>query len=58
MSITLKERIEAFKETLAVRFGYGRKEAKLLAEEAMDNLDKYVKVQETMIKRFMEKPKK
>ena len=54
----MKERVEAFKETLAVRFGYGRKEAKLLAEEAMDNLDRHVKLQETMIKRFMEKPKK
>ena len=58
MSMTLKERVEAFKETLVVRFGYGRREAKSLAEEAMDNLDRHVNLQETMIKRVMEKRKK
>jgi hypothetical protein len=58
MSPSFEERVETFKETLAVRFGYGRKEAKAIAIEAMDNLDRYVKLQEAMIKRLMENRKK
>lgn len=58
MSPTFEQRVEAFKETLAVRFGYGRKEAKAIAIEAMTNLDRHVNLQETMIKRVMENRKK
>lgn len=51
---SLEQRVETLKETLATRFGYGRKEAKGIAIEAMNNLDRHVNLQETMIKRVME----
>jgi hypothetical protein len=55
---SVEKRVEAFKETLATRFGYGRKEAKGIAIEAVTNLDRHVALQETMIKRVMENRKK
>jgi hypothetical protein len=49
-----EERVATLKETLVTRFGYGRREAGALAEEAMTNLDRHVKLQELSIKRLME----
>ena len=53
MSQSFEQRVENLKETLATRFGYGRKEAKSLAIEALSKLDNYVNTQEIMIKRIM-----
>jgi hypothetical protein len=58
MSYTVEERIEIFAETLNKRFKYKKKEAKVLATEAMQNLDRHVKLQEAMIKRLIEGRKK
>jgi hypothetical protein len=58
MSRSLEQRIETFVETLNKRFGFKKKEAKAIASEAMDNLDRHVALQELMIKRLMEKRKK
>jgi len=58
MSHTIQQRIETFAETLTKRFGFKKKEAKAIASEAMDNLDRHVALQELMIKRLMEKRKK
>ena len=58
MSHTIEERIETFAETLNKRFGFNKKDAKAIATEAMERLDRYVNIQETMIKRFMGKHKK
>ena len=58
MSLTLKERIDTFTETLVTRFKFKKKEARAIATEAMERLDRYVNIQETMIKRFMENRKK
>jgi hypothetical protein len=58
MSRSFEERVETLKETLASQFGYGRKEAKELAIEALTKLDNYVNTQELMIKRIMESRKK
>lgn len=55
---SLLERIETLKDTLVKGFGYKRKEAQQIAEEAMNNLDRHVSLQETMIKRVMENRKK
>jgi len=49
-----EERVATLKQTLVVRFGYGRKEAEALAKEAMTNLDRHIKLQELSIKRLME----
>jgi len=54
MSHTIEERINTFAETLNKRFGFKKKEAKAIATEAMERLDKYVNIQETMIKRLKE----
>jgi len=56
--MTFDERIATLKETLVKRFGYGRREAGVLAQEAMINLDRYVKLHELSIKRIMEARKK
>jgi hypothetical protein len=56
--MTFEQRVETLKETLATRFGYGRKEAKALAIEALTKLDNYVNTQELMIKRIREYRKK
>jgi hypothetical protein len=58
MTRSFEERVETLKETLATRFGYGRREAKALATEALTKLDNYVNTQELMIKRIMENRKK
>jgi hypothetical protein len=58
MSHTVEERIEIFAETLNKRFKYKKREAKTLATEAMQNLDRHVKLQEAMIKRLIEGRKK
>jgi hypothetical protein len=58
MSQSFEQRVETLKETLATRFGYGRKEAKELAKEALTKLDNYVSTQELMIKRILENRKK
>jgi hypothetical protein len=58
MSHTIEERIETFAETLNKRFGFKKKEAKAIAKEAMERLDRYVNTQEIMIKRVMENRKK
>jgi hypothetical protein len=58
MSQSFEQRVETLKETLATRFGYGRKEAKALATEALTKLDNYVNTQELMIKRIREYRKK
>jgi hypothetical protein len=58
MSHTIEERIEIFAETLNKRFGFKKKEAKAIAKEAMERLDRYVNTQEIMIKRVMENRKK
>jgi hypothetical protein len=58
MSQSFEQRVETLKETLATRFGYGRKEAKALAREALTKLDNYVNTQELMIKRIREYRKK
>ena len=58
MSHTIDERIETFAETLNKRFGFKKKEAKTIAIEAMERLDRYVNTQEVMIKRVMESRKK
>lgn len=58
MSHTIDERIETFAETLNKRFGFKKKEAKAIAIEAMERLDRYVNTQEVMIKRVMESRKK
>lgn len=55
---SVEKRVQALKETLATRFGYGRKEAKGIAIEVVTNLDRHVALQETMIKRVMENRKK
>lgn len=52
--MTFDARVQTLKETLVQRFGYGRREAGALAEEAMTNLDRHVKLQELSIKRLME----
>jgi hypothetical protein len=52
--MTFEERVAILKETLVKRFQYGRREAGAIAEEAMSNLDRYVKLQELSIKRIME----
>ena len=52
--MNFEERVVTLKETLVTRFGYGRREAGALAEEAMTNLDRHVKLQELFIKRLME----
>lgn len=52
--MTFNDRVATLKETLVTRFGYGRREAGALAEEAMTNLDRHVKLQELSIKRLME----
>ena len=52
--MTFEQRVETLKETLATRFGYGRREAKALAIEALTKLDTYVHTQELMIKRIRE----
>jgi hypothetical protein len=52
--MTFEERVATLKETLVKRFGYRRREAGALAEEAMSNLDRHVKLQELSIKRIME----
>jgi hypothetical protein len=54
MKMTFDERVATLKETLVNRFGYGRREAGAIAEEAMTNLDRHVKLQELAIKRIME----
>ena len=54
MSHTIEERINTFAETLNKRFGFKKKEAKAIATEAMERLDKYVNIQEAMIKRLKE----
>ena len=56
--MTFDERVQALKETLVLRFNYGRREAGALAEEAMTNLDRHVKLQELSIKRIMEARKR
>ena len=56
--MTFDERVQTLKETLVTRFGYGRREAGAMAEEAMTNLDRHVKLQELSIKRLMEARKK
>jgi hypothetical protein len=56
--MTFDERVQTLKETLVQRFGYGRREAGALAEEAMTNLDRHVKLQELSIKRIMEARKR
>ena len=58
MSSTFEERVETLKETLVNCFGYKSKEAKAIAKEAMERLDRYVNTQEIMIKRVMENRKK
>ena len=58
MSRSFEERVETLKETLATQFGFGRREAKALAIEALTKLDNYVNTQELMIKRMMENRKK
>jgi hypothetical protein len=58
MSHTIEERIQTFAETLNKRFGFKKREAKAIATEAMVRLDKYVAIQETMIKRLKEGHKK
>jgi hypothetical protein len=58
MSSAFEKRVETFTETLIICFGYKPKEARGLASEAMDNLDRYVNLQETMIKRLIESRKK
>jgi hypothetical protein len=58
MSKSFEERVATLKETLATQFGYGRKEAKGLAVEALTKLDNYVNTQELIIKRIMENRKK
>ena len=58
MSFTFEERVETLKETLVNCFGYKSKEAKALSSEAMENLDRYVNLQEMMIKRLSERRKK
>jgi hypothetical protein len=52
--MNFEERVATLKETLVMKFGYGRKEAGELAKEAMTNLDRYVNLQELSIKRLME----
>jgi hypothetical protein len=54
MSRSFEQRVETLKETLATQFGYGRREAKALAIEALTKLDNYVNTQELMIKRIRE----
>lgn len=54
MSRSFEQRVETLKETLATQFGYGRREAKALAIEALNKLDNYVSTQELMIKRIRE----
>jgi hypothetical protein len=56
--MTFDERVQTLKETLVQQFGYGRREAGALAEEAMSNLDRHVKLQELSIKRIMEARKR
>lgn len=56
--MTFDERVQALKETLVLRFGYGRREAGALAEEAMSNVDRHVNLQEVAIKRAMEARKR
>jgi hypothetical protein len=56
--MTFNERVQTLKETLVLQFGYKRREAGALAEEAMTNLDRHVKLQELSIKRIMEARKK
>jgi hypothetical protein len=56
--MTFEQRVETLKETLVTRFGYGRKEAKALAVEALTKLDNYVNTQEVMIKRIWESRRK
>ena len=58
MSKSFEKRVNTLKETLATQFGYGRKEAKALAIEALTKLDNYVNTQELMIKRIREYRKK
>ena len=58
MNDSFSQRVETLKETLATRFGYGRREAKGLAIEMLTKLDNYVNTQEIMIKRMMENRKK
>ena len=52
--MNFEERVATLKETLVKSYGYGRREAGVIAEEAMTNLDRYVKLQELSIKRLME----
>ncbi len=52
--MNFEERVATLKETLVMKFGYGRKEAGELAKEAMTNLDRHVNLQELAIKRLME----
>jgi hypothetical protein len=56
--MNFEERVATLKETLVIRFGYGRKEAGELAKEAMSNLDRFVTLQQLSIKRLMEARKK
>lgn len=56
--MTFEQRVATLKETLVARFGYGRREAGAIAEEAMKNLDRHVTLQEISIKRLMEARKK
>jgi hypothetical protein len=56
--MTFDERVQVLKETLVLRYGYKRREAGALAEEAMTNLDRHVKLQELSIKRLMEARKR
>jgi hypothetical protein len=58
MSRSFEQRVETLKETLITQFGYGRREAKMLAVETLTKLDNYVNTQELMIKRIMENRKK
>lgn len=58
MSHTTEERIATLTETLITRFKYKKREAKALATEAMQRLDRYVYAQEVIIKRFVESRKK
>lgn len=58
MSPTIEERIETLTETLVTRFKYKKREAKAIATEAMERLDRYVNTQEIIIKRVMESRKK
>ena len=58
MNDSFSQRVETLKETLVIRFGYGRKEEKGLAIEVLTKLDNYINTQEIMIKRMKESRKK